>query len=204
MCVTSQSLVPAGTVPARLDAVPLDGLLVVVPAVPTWQAGTMPGSAASSPGTASAVVYRERLLPSGWAWLIPPAAGVAFWFILSAVHSLTGVVTAVVATAALAALLWLTSPVVEVRAAGDQRWLHAGRARIERGYLGKAQVLDADGMRRAMGPELSTAAFVCQRPWVGTAVRVQVVDDADPTPYWLVSTRAPHRLLEALALDVAG
>ena len=168
---------------------------------PAWQAGDMSASAAPSPETAPSaptVLYRERLLPSRLVWLIPPATGISFWFIISAVHNLTGVVIAITVTIALTVLLWATSPVVQVRADEQRRWWHAGRARIEVEHLGAGEVLDAQAMRQAMGRELSTTAFVCQRPWVPSGVRVQITDAEDPTPYWLVSTRDPHGLLEAL------
>ncbi len=35
-------------------------------------------------------------------------------------------------------------------------------------------------------------------PWVAGAVQVGVDDPADPTPYWVVSSRDPVRLAEAL------
>jgi len=37
-----------------------------------------------------------------------------------------------------------------------------------------------------------------QRPWIGGAVQVLLDDPADPTPYWVVSTRHPVELAEAL------
>jgi Protein of unknown function (DUF3093) len=42
------------------------------------------------------------------------------------------------------------------------------------------------------------AAFVVSRPWLHTAVRLMVDDPADPTPYWVVGTRRPDRLLAAI------
>ncbi|WP_416332599.1 DUF3093 family protein [Amycolatopsis echigonensis] len=42
------------------------------------------------------------------------------------------------------------------------------------------------------------AAFVLHRGWVGPAVRFTLTDPADPTPYWLFSTRKPQRVVELL------
>jgi hypothetical protein len=36
------------------------------------------------------------------------------------------------------------------------------------------------------------------RSWVPTAVRIDLVDPDDPTPYWFVSTRRPDELVRAL------
>jgi hypothetical protein len=33
---------------------------------------------------------------------------------------------------------------------------------------------------------------------VGPVVRIEVLDPDDPTPYWVVSTRHPERLIAAL------
>ncbi|MGI9207623.1 MAG: DUF3093 family protein, partial [Rhodococcus sp. (in: high G+C Gram-positive bacteria)] len=40
-------------------------------------------------------------------------------------------------------------------------------------------------------------------PWVGTMAMVVLDDPDDPTPYWLISTRRPAELLEALGCDVS-
>ena len=41
-------------------------------------------------------------------------------------------------------------------------------------------------------------AFVVQRPWVPGAVQIVLDDPADPTPFWVVSSRHPVRLAEAI------
>ena len=62
---------------------------------------------------------------------------------------------------------------------------------------GAVTPLDAEQTRRARGPEADANAFLVLRPWVATAVRVEITDPADPTPYWLVSTREPQRFATA-------
>ena len=41
-------------------------------------------------------------------------------------------------------------------------------------------------------------AYLLLRPYLSRAVMVPVDDPADPTPYWLVSTRRPDELVAAL------
>ncbi|MGC0271607.1 DUF3093 domain-containing protein [Pseudactinotalea sp. Z1739] len=168
----------------------------------------MSGSAAPPPGNAPAgtdEVYSERLLPTPLMWLLAPAVGLALWFIFSAVHNVAGTVVALLGAFGVAAALWAGSPVVRVRAAPEGvRWLHAGRARIEADHLGPARSLDVVQMQQAMGPQLRSDAYVCQRPWVHTGVRVPVIDPTDPTPYWLVATRFPERLVAALGQQHAN
>ena len=74
----------------------------------------------------------------------------------------------------------------------------AGRARIDAGFLGSAEALDADATRRVAGPQADARAFLLLRPYLKRAVRVAITDPADPAPYWLVSSRRPDRLAEAL------
>ncbi|RIS22389.1 DUF3093 domain-containing protein, partial [Mycobacteroides abscessus] len=50
----------------------------------------------------------------------------------------------------------------------------------------------------ALGRQLDPAAFVVHRAWIGPMVLVVLNDADDPTPYWLVSSRHPDRLLAAL------
>jgi hypothetical protein len=45
-------------------------------------------------------------------------------------------------------------------------------------------------------------AFLVSRPWLHTAVRLMVTDPDDDTPYWIVGTRQPERLLAAVGSPV--
>jgi hypothetical protein len=48
------------------------------------------------------------------------------------------------------------------------------------------------------GPNLDARAWTRFRAGIGAVVRLEIVDDADPTPYWLFSTRRPELLVSAL------
>lgn len=76
--------------------------------------------------------------------------------------------------------------------------LVAGRARIELSYLSAPRPLDAAATRERMGPGADARAYLLVRPYVPESVVVDVLDPRDPTPYWLVSSRRPARLAEAL------
>jgi hypothetical protein len=109
---------------------------------------------------------------------------------------------AVVAWSATAVLLLLMTglflaygaPRVEVEAG----WLRAGRARIPGEFVGGAEPLDAAETRHAAGPGADARAFLLLRPYLKRAVRVTIRDDRDPTPYWLVSSRDPEHLVDAI------
>jgi hypothetical protein len=88
---------------------------------------------------------------------------------------------------------------VRVRVADDV--FRAGRAHIEVRHLGAATALDQEATRRQAGVDADARAYLLLRPYLKRAVRVDLTDPADPTPYWLVSTRHPEAL--AAALDSA-
>lgn len=64
-------------------------------------------------------------------------------------------------------------------------------ARIPRHFIADVIPLDTDGKRLLLGPGADPLAFVIQRPWISGAVQIVLNDPADPTPYWLISTRHP-------------
>ena len=76
--------------------------------------------------------------------------------------------------------------------------LRAGRARIELDHLGTVTSLDADAARRLAGVDADARAYLLLRPYLKRAVRVEITDPADPTPYWLLCTRRPDELAAAL------
>jgi len=80
----------------------------------------------------------------------------------------------------------------------------AGRARIPVSFLGAPVALDATGSRRLAGVDADARAYLLLRPYVKGSVQVPVQDPADPTPYWLVSTRRPDRLVAALQAAVSA
>jgi hypothetical protein len=89
---------------------------------------------------------------------------------------------------------WIGSARIEVR----DGILYAGAARIELIHLGTADALDKDETRRVHGVDANARAFLLTRPYLSRSVRVAIDDPADPTPYWLISTRHPRQLAAAL------
>lgn len=83
---------------------------------------------------------------------------------------------------------------IEVR--GDV--LTAGPASLPLASLGEARALDAEGARALRMHEADPRAFMLLRSYVRTAVRVEVLDPADPHPYLYLSSRHPERLAAAL------
>jgi len=91
-------------------------------------------------------------------------------------------------------LWWLGR--VRVAVVDDE--LRVDDARLPVRFVADAVPIDAAGKRELLGPSADPLAFVVQRPWIKGAVQVLLDDPADPTPFWVVSTRHPIDLATAL------
>jgi hypothetical protein len=151
--------------------------------------------------------YRERLSVAWWFW--PPMLLVAVLLAAELHLGHPGVLAwlpyLITVPLAVVALLWLGRVRVEVDGPDtSEPEIRAGAAHMPVRYVGRTDVVTGEAKQRAMGPELDPQAFVLHRPWVGPAVRLEVLDPDDPTPYWVVSTRHPERLLAALGTRPAA
>jgi hypothetical protein len=145
--------------------------------------------------TATTLTFHERLLPGPGGWLGTVGLGAIAAIALWPVHVTAGIVAGLLVCVGSAVALAATSPVVEV----SDGILRAGSARVPVALLGSAAALDVAAMRHELGPGLDGRAYVCLRAWARTGVRVALDDQADPTPYWLISTRRPELLVQALS-----
>ena len=77
-------------------------------------------------------------------------------------------------------------------------WLYVGNAKIECKHIKKVTALPKEEFLKLRGQNADPAAFNATRFWVSTGVKVELKDKNDPTPYWLIATRKPKKLAEAL------
>lgn len=147
----------------------------------------------------TSAVFAERLWPGPAVWIV--TVGLAVMLTISFVPVRLGLALGLGAAALVAGLVLglVTAPRVEV--AGGE--LRAGSAHIPLDLLGPVRVLDREATGHELGPALDARAYVCLRSWIGTAVRIEVRDPLDPTPYWVVSTRRPEALAAVLAQQAA-
>lgn len=139
--------------------------------------------------------YEERLTaPAAW-WAIVALAGVMAGLIFLRASPLAALLATIV-TAAVATALVVAYGRVGVRV--HDGYLEAGPARLPLTALGAATALDAEAARRLRTTEADARAFMLLRGYVPTAVRVEVADPTDPTPYLYVSTRRPEQVVAAL------
>ena len=73
-----------------------------------------------------------------------------------------------------------------------------GRASIERAYVGETHAFRGEQARIAAGPDLDGRAYMCFRGWITPKIRLDITDPADPTPYWIASTRNPEKIAKIL------
>lgn len=140
--------------------------------------------------------YAERLTaPRTW-WGLVAIAGITSALIVLPLGLLAMLGGLVVGTAIGAAGL-STYGSAQIRVVGDA--LVAGDARVPLAALGAAHPLDAEETVAWRSHKADPRAFMLLRSYIPTALRVEVTDPADPTPYLYLSTRHPERLAAALS-----
>lgn len=151
-------------------------------------------------------MWHERLTaPVSW-WLLGFGfVGTVVWIVWVVEPGAPAVVAGAVAAAvAVAALVRLGSTVVAVRVNSAGGVLVAGRARLPTAVVANVTPLDAAALHRAAGVDADARAFLVLPPFVRTAVKVDLADPSDPTPYWLVATRHPQRLAATLTATLTA
>ncbi len=138
--------------------------------------------------------YRERLWPAPWLFfgtaLVIPASLLVFL----PINPTVGIFVAVVLYLGIVGLLLAASPTIAV----EDSELRAGRARIPVALIGDLTAFVGDEASLERGQRLDARAWLLIRGWVSPVAKIAIVDRDDPTPYWLVSTRRPQRLIEAI------
>jgi hypothetical protein len=149
-----------------------------------------------APAPSHPAPYAERLSLPWWLWLAAGglAALLAAEIWLGAGGARAWVPFAAILPAVAAALWWLGR--IRIAVQGDE--LLVDDARLPVAVVADALALDAAGRREVLGVAAHPYAFVVQRPWIAGAVQVILADPEDPTPYWVVSSRHPLRLTQAI------
>ncbi|HCA84232.1 MAG TPA: DUF3093 domain-containing protein [Streptomyces sp.] len=145
--------------------------------------------------------YEERLtVPHSW-WLIAVLAGLFCGLAVLPIGVLAALAGLIVG-AALGAAGVSAYGSARIRVIAGS--LVAGDARIPVEALGAAEVLDAGEAAAWRTYKSDPRAFMLLRSYIPTALRVEVTDPADPTPYVYLSTRDPEGLAAALTAVRAG
>jgi hypothetical protein len=156
----------------------------------------VPSDGASSNEAARGVVYRERLRTPFWWYLVAlfVASLIAAEFRVAGYHL----------TVAIPFATLLPLSVVIVWSMGHSTLqISDGEVRVRGAHIPLRNIsgvvgLDARTLRRVVGREGDPMAFVSIRPWIGPGVQLWIDDPEDATPYWVLSTRKPERLVPLL------
>lgn len=138
--------------------------------------------------------YRERLAP-------PPLVYVALLMVVPAsvlvflpINVPVGWGVGVGLFLAFGLALFFGSPVLTV----EEEGFRAGRAILYPAEIGATAAFLAEEATAERGPRLDARAWTLFRGWVTPVIRIELTDETDPAPYWLVSTRHPARLTVAI------
>ena len=139
-------------------------------------------------------IYRERLWASAWLFLATALVIPASLLVFLPIDTRIGVVVAAALYAGCVTVLLIASPVIEVT---DETFL-AGRARLPIRFVGEASAFREPEATAQRGPHLDARAWLLLRGWISPIVKVELTDPEDPTPYWVVSSRHPEKVVDAL------
>jgi Protein of unknown function (DUF3093) len=149
-----------------------------------------------APGARTGAGYRERLRTPWWWYVV--AVGIASLlageFHISGLRLTDWIPFGILIPLSLVVVWWLGRDKLEV--SGNE--LRIRGAHLPLRYVSGAVALDGPTLRRVVGREGDPAAFVSIRPWIGPGVQVWIDDEDDPTPYWVVSSRNPQRVVTAV------
>lgn len=139
----------------------------------------------------STPVYRERLTPSPWVYvaalLIVPTVTILF---MPLQLLWVGLGVGVALFLGLCVWMYLRSPNIII----TDEVFQIGSAAIERKYLSDAQAFYEDDAFKERGQRLELESFYLFQLGISPVVKISNTDEADPVPYWLLSTRHPQRI----------
>lgn len=144
--------------------------------------------------------YLEKLWPGPSLWLSAIGASAVVGLIMLPIGAIAVTIGATIALVLTFSALVVSTP----RVSFDGQTLRAGNASIDVEFLGEVSPIPTSMRRNEIGPGLDARAYLCFRSWIDGALRIELTDPADPTPYWIVSTRHPSQLADLLVNAIAA
>lgn len=138
--------------------------------------------------------YHERVTPPLWGFLLTGLLIPAALIIFLPVNPSLGWIVAVILVAGACLALYFSAPTLSVR----DGVLRAGRATIPVSELGDVVALTTEEAKHALGLGFEPAAYHSTSAWQRRVVKIEIADEEDPTPYWLISSKRPEQLVEAI------
>jgi hypothetical protein len=130
-------------------------------------------------------------------WLL----ALIYFFFLSFVLSVwaalgnNAAIATLIASSALLIMISIRSRlIIEI----TQNELKVGRAHIDLKYIGAVTALDSNAMRTIRTRDADPIAYLGIRFWSSTGVKIEIKDQRDETPYWLITSNKANQLVNAL------
>jgi hypothetical protein len=133
-------------------------------------------------------------------WLL----ALIYFFFLSFVLSVwaaLGNSAALISFLVLSALVVLIAVRTRLMIQVSESELLVGRAHIDLKYIGEVTELDSQAMRKLRTRDADPMAFLGIRFWSSTGVKVEITDNRDETPYWLITSNKANQLVKALKVN---
>lgn len=139
-------------------------------------------------------LYRERVLPNIGTFaatfvLLPSAVVISEPFDLR-----VGLLVGVIGVSLIWGVLVVKAPLIQV----SSKELMVNSVSIPLSLIGDPIVIDKNAIFDERGPKLDPAAHKVFQGAIKSAIKIPILDPEDKTPYWLISTRNPGKLLRAL------
>lgn len=83
-----------------------------------------------------------------------------------------------------------------------QHYLHVDGAHLPLTFIKEVTVLDSTEMARMRTRDANPRAHLALRFWEKSGVKIELTDPADPTPYWLISTKKGSELKEVITRNL--
>ena len=138
--------------------------------------------------------YRERLWPAPWLFISTALVIPASLLVFLPINQTVGVIVAILLYLGIVAILVFSTPTIAVT---DTDFV-AGKARLPLALVGTVTAWAGDEGRLERGQRLDARAYLLIRGWIDPVVRVELLDPNDPAPYWLVSSRRPAEVIDAI------
>ena len=141
------------------------------------------------------IKFREVIRPPLWLmafiYFLALSLGIAIW---AAMTTMIAAVVMALLTAVTILIYFTSSLVIEV----DDRELRVGKAHIDKKFCGEVIVLTPKQMSLQRTREADPAAFLAIRFWTPRGVVIEIADQRDATPYWLVTCKRGEKLALAV------
>jgi hypothetical protein len=138
-----------------------------------------------NPATA---LYKERVLPSVLFYLATLTLPVSLILVALPFSEVAGFVMAGIAIPLIIGLTWLAAPLITL----TESELRIGNVAIDRALLGDVEVVTSANAFKERGVNLHSRAYTRFQIGVKELIKVEIKDELDPTPYWLIATRNPE------------